>query len=572
MQMSLSSKVVGTLLGVFALYVVAAWLVLTHSHMPTFQSLERSNAVDQLRRVNAYIEAERSSIDLLVTDWAQWDDTMEFVLGHNEKFYDDHLAEGYLGELGMSFAAIYDHNDQLVWGEAYSPDGSVNDLELVFPAGITSDSPLLNPSDVDELMSGFVNTANGPAIVSSAAILWNEGGGIAGGHLIAGKVLCAERLKSISRTMLSTIDVLPSDTDLLSAEFQNAYEKMLSGKNLFSHVEQDGNVYGLYLMRDIEHQPLGMLRVALPASISNLGEKTLRNTIALLIVAALILTLTLWFALKGLLLQPIKQLTLALGGSGNCDSADNSSRYMLCAIKRMSESRVSKSKRGDEIGVLINAYHELSNSLMKSTLNVWRAAHIDRLTGLVNRRLFMDRAEDALVSASNNGKQKVSVLFLDLDNFKRINDTLGHSVGDQLLVAVASRLQSIVGTNSTVNFEDDRVNDIVARFGGDEFIVMLTDNSHAGEASVVAEKIVAAMAQPFFMGVHTCSIGACVGVAVYPDDAQRLGGLLSRADASMYEAKRAGKGSWRRFSSAESESPAEKCVTLYTEPPRIVNL
>lgn len=570
--MSLSGKVVGTLLGVFALYVVAAWLVLTHSHMPTFKSLERNNAVDQLRRVNAYIEAERSSIDLFVIDWAQWDDTMEFVLGRNDHFYDEQLAEGYLGELGMNFAAIYDRDDQLVWGEAYSTNGSVLDLEVFFPTGIKSDSPLLKPSDVDGLMSGFVNTANGPAIVSSAAILGNDGGGIPGGHLIVGKVLCADRLKSISRTMLSTIDVLPSDMDMLSAPFQNAYKNMSSGKNLFSHVEQDGNIYGLYLMRDIEYQPLGMLRVALPASISNLGEKTLRNTIALLVIAALLLTLTLWFALKGLLLQPIKQLTFALSCSGNCESADNSSRYMLSAIKRMNESRVSKSNRGDEIGVLITAYHELSNSLLKSTSIVWHAAHIDGLTGLVNRRLFMDRAEDALISARNNGKQKVSVLFLDLDDFKKINDTLGHSMGDQLLVAVASRLQSVVGTNSRISLEDDCVNDIVARFGGDEFIVMLTDNSRAGEASVVAEKIVAAMAQPFVIGTHTCSIGACVGVAVFPDDAQRLGGLLSLADASMYEAKRAGKGSWRRFSCAESESPAKKGVTPFTQPPHVVNL
>src|SRR3954447_1008407 len=159
-------------------------------------------------------------------------------------------------------------------------------------------------------------------------------------------------------------------------------------------------------------------------------------------------------------------------------------------------------------------------------------AYHDSLTGLANRTLFIDRVDEAL----RKPDPTVAVLFVDIDDFKTVNDTLGHTVGDQLLVAVAERLCSCV-----------RPSDTVARFGGDEFAVLLDRLDGPEDVVVVAERILAALAQRVPAGDEAVSVGASVGIATNHAEASRAGELIRDADVAMYEAKQQGKGRWARF-------------------------
>jgi diguanylate cyclase (GGDEF)-like protein len=159
-------------------------------------------------------------------------------------------------------------------------------------------------------------------------------------------------------------------------------------------------------------------------------------------------------------------------------------------------------------------------------------AYHDSLTGLANRTLFIDRVDEAL----RKPDPTVAVLFVDIDDFKTVNDTLGHTVGDQLLVAVAERLCSCV-----------RPSDTVARFGGDEFAVLLDRLDGPEDVVVVAERILAALAQRVPAGDEAVSVGASVGIATNHAEATRAGELIRDADVAMYEAKQQGKGRWARF-------------------------
>ncbi len=152
-------------------------------------------------------------------------------------------------------------------------------------------------------------------------------------------------------------------------------------------------------------------------------------------------------------------------------------------------------------------------------------AHYDSLTGLPNRLLFADRFTHALAQA-RRAKQLVGLLFLDLDGFKPVNDSLGHDVGDLLLKAAAQRLAGSV-----------RASDTVARLGGDEFTVILHDLNAVVGAAVVAQKILRAFAQPFVLQGREVSITASIGVTVYPLDGETIDGLLKKADTAMYRAK-----------------------------------
>jgi diguanylate cyclase len=154
----------------------------------------------------------------------------------------------------------------------------------------------------------------------------------------------------------------------------------------------------------------------------------------------------------------------------------------------------------------------------------------DPLTGTPNRTLMQDRLNQAISLAHRHGT-RVAVLFLDLDNFKRINDTLGHGVGDAVLRQVAHCLQTVV-----------RDSDAVSRHGGDEFLILLPEITQATDASMIATKILTALAQPTQIGDHTLRLGCCVGIALYPDDGMDATTLICRADTAMYHAKQHGRG------------------------------
>lgn len=156
-------------------------------------------------------------------------------------------------------------------------------------------------------------------------------------------------------------------------------------------------------------------------------------------------------------------------------------------------------------------------------------AHYDPLTGLANRALLANRMKTAIGNASRYSSL-LAVLFVDLDHFKPINDSLGHEIGDKLLKMVAGRMQSRV-----------RETDTVSRLGGDEFIILLSRIHAASDAARVAEKIIAALSQPYHIGQHELLLTASVGISIYPDSGKDASSLLRSADEAMYSAKEQGR-------------------------------
>jgi diguanylate cyclase (GGDEF)-like protein/PAS domain S-box-containing protein len=162
-------------------------------------------------------------------------------------------------------------------------------------------------------------------------------------------------------------------------------------------------------------------------------------------------------------------------------------------------------------------------------------AHHDGLTGLPNRLLCQIQLEHGIAYARRHCSL-LAVLFIDIDRFKQINDSLGHEAGDQVLTQFARRLQGCV-----------REVDTVARQGGDEFVIVLTEMHAAADAEGVAAKVLAALVAPFLIGQHSLAVAASIGMAVYPDDAADVDALIDKADLAMYASKRRGLGACQRY-------------------------
>jgi len=178
--------------------------------------------------------------------------------------------------------------------------------------------------------------------------------------------------------------------------------------------------------------------------------------------------------------------------------------------------------------------------------NLWFLAHQDSLTGLYNRHSLEDRLGQALATAQRE-KAPLAVMFIDLDRFKRINDSLGHSVGDALLVQVARRLLALT-----------RQSDIVARLGGDEFVVALTGIGAVSDAMAVAGKILHALERPYTIDGNVLHSTASIGVTLYPDDGASIGELMRNADTAMYHAKDGGRNAVQFFTPSMNTVAAER--------------
>jgi diguanylate cyclase (GGDEF)-like protein len=187
--------------------------------------------------------------------------------------------------------------------------------------------------------------------------------------------------------------------------------------------------------------------------------------------------------------------------------------------------------------LVVAAVHSqtMTEAAEHATVQMSIKAERDFLTGLPNRALLTDRLAQSIALAQRHRK-RVALMYLDLDNFKDINDSLGHSVGDQLLQSAARRLEACV-----------RHSDTVSRHGGDEFVVLLSEVEAAQDAAHAAEKLIKAMAEPHLIGDHRLRVTLSIGISLYPDDGDDVEAVLTNADTAMYHAKRDGRNNYKRF-------------------------
>lgn len=180
--------------------------------------------------------------------------------------------------------------------------------------------------------------------------------------------------------------------------------------------------------------------------------------------------------------------------------------------------------------------HDLLNEIMqRKQEGLFYLAHFDQLTNLPNRLLFMDRLLKAVADA-NRSKSAVGLLFIDLDNFKNFNDSMGHGFGDQILIAVANRLLGCI-----------REVDTVARLSGDEFVIIIEDMSNINDLDVLSNRILDSMKSPEEIMGRSVFVTASIGSAIYPQDSVNPNELILKADAAMYEAKRSGRNTHQHF-------------------------
>lgn len=215
-------------------------------------------------------------------------------------------------------------------------------------------------------------------------------------------------------------------------------------------------------------------------------------------------------------------------------SIDDVAKIIIDAGMQHMVSGFIATENGQYIGIA-NGHDLLNEITQRKQANLFYLAHFDQLTMLPNRLLFMDRLEVAITEAARKNSQ-IGLLYIDIDNFKNFNDSMGHGFGDALLTAAAARLSSCA-----------RESDTVARLSGDEFTILFETLNSARDLKVLCDRIVKAMKKPLEIMGTEVFITASIGTAVYPKDDIDPAGLLVKADAALYEAKRNGRNTYRHY-------------------------
>ncbi|NND91449.1 MAG: EAL domain-containing protein [Granulosicoccus sp.] len=291
------------------------------------------------------------------------------------------------------------------------------------------------------------------------------------------------------------------------------------------------------------HPDLLLIAVLPDKEFSAISIRLISSVASVVTIAILVTSLILFLLLRSLVVEPVRQLRSTAIAIGDGRSAELPKRNLL---------------RADEIGDLTKAFRDMQqklgtsmDALKQSHAKIEQLAYRDSLTGLANRRLFLDQLGAAIYQAASSHKQ-LAVLFLDLDDFKRINDTLGHEAGDELLQAVSDRLSGCIRDldhvfSSKCTASNELPAGSVARLGGDEFIILIHNLDDVSAVRRIAERVLRTLKDPLAIQNHRFVVGTSIGIATYPEHGDDVEQLIKHADMAMYDAKHTQKNSYRIY-------------------------
>lgn len=538
---SIRTRFIGIMAVMLILTAGMVYLILHTVMQDKINILEDKYIIENVERTKKEIFKEIEVLDTIVMDWAVWDNSYQFMIDKNPEYIKANLSEDTLNNLKVNIMLFIDNKGNLVHGEGYDLQKKENvpiDEALL---KYIKDHSLLQNNDVKYRKSGII-TLNGKDLIllSICPILTSAGEGPINGYIVLGANFTEKKIADIGEELNSEIKL----TFLKDFEYDRKFFDLKDDKIQIDAVS-DQKIIGRAFLDDIDGKHLLLLSIEKNRDINNIGEAGIKATLWLLLglffLFAIIITVILD---RGILLRfqelsndirkigEGKDLSVRLKRQNIDDEltdVSNEINGMLGALER-SQLFLSKSE-----SALKKAIEKLQDEVLeheKTQEQIKYIAYHDTLTGLPNRNLLNELLVHSITLAERNNKC-MAVLFLDIDGFKMINDSKGHGMGDQILQEVAERLLKTL-----------RKSDVIARHGGDEFIVIIEELDNCSGVELIANKIINCFQEPFHLENQDYFLTTSVGVAVYPADGQTPDMLIKNADIAMYKAKENGKNQY----------------------------
>ena len=552
--------------------VVAGWGisdVALKSSINGFKDIEHERAEVDVTRVHEAFQNNIVALHTKSADWANWDDTYAFVADRNPAYIESNLAVESLRSIRIDLLMILDAKGQTIKavgvpnaeGKVPEPD-RINEILLA--------NKLLDPT---KDKSGFVTLGDQAVMLSIRPVFPTNIDKPSRGYIVFG-----QRLNDAVQSDLRRLTRQPTHFRVLGKAERMAADanpRITDGALPQVKVLSENELVGSTIASDLLGQPGLVLETKLTRRVLAYGKTVGRDIVIRVLGIATLAAIFFVLMIERLVITRVRSLHDQLSAVGadvdgtrvSLDGRDELAllatqvNTMLARIERgsrdlrSSEERMRLhnenlehivAERTREIEASARALREseerlrLQNENLEQlvearTQEIEHQAFHDKLTGLPNRALFMNRLNFAMTKARRDSTG-TAVMFIDLDNFKLINDSLGHDRGDQLLIAVAARLNESV-----------RAGDTVSRLGGDEFTVILEGINSAADTEEVADRVLASLRKPIKLGTSEIFTGASIGIALSTDGRISAQDLLKHADVAMYRAKETGKSAYVVF-------------------------
>lgn len=493
--------------------LLVSYLILKSVVAPAFTQLESSNARENASRVRSAIRAEFERLSSINIDWSSWDSAYEYALGNNPQFVPENMTDDVLDYLRVDWMSFVDDQKQTLL-ERY---GRGQDGRPLSKTSLLAGQPplhedLLQHSTSDGTQT-VIPTGHGPMLISSFPILRNEGQGYPAGTLILGRLMSEAFVDQVSKLTEVNFSVFPAGEQPQSCP--------------------EGQRCDTETVTDINGDPVAILQVHTPSSITSLGASQLDMALKLLALTGLAYLLSVSWLMRRIILVPMSKLAEHIRNVTR--TGDLTQRLYL--------------KQRDEIGIVVGNLNAMTNSLERADNQIRRLAYNDALTGLPNRRELDDQLRQILDKQVSEGPEGrgLTLLFIDLDRFKRVNDLLSHEAGDELLVAAARRLRACLRIKERPSDPPAETDKLLARIGGDEFVLAIFEEFDAGAMRGIAKRIIERLEKPFSIKGEMVSISASIGISAFPRDAEDAKTLMRNADTAMYRAKEVGGGTYHIY-------------------------
>jgi len=499
---SLRTKTIISLSVVAIFMILSIFFVLQTAMMSRILELENRYVTEHVQRTLNSIDGETERLASIAQDWAVWDDTYSFIIEGDESYIRRNALDlSTFANLQIDMMAFVSRSGEYIF--ASETDIAEENIIPVSPS-ITEymkNTPLLRNIDPDYKMQGLIMLPEGPMLIASSPILTSNGAGPVAGNLIIGIKLDEAEISQLSNQLQLPIAI----------KNLGSLEQIKSNANdtgVFVEDKQQNKITGYSVLNDVAGQPALVASITMNREISLIGQKGIAVVFTIMISVSLFCGFIILLFLNKHILSRLSQLVAEVRHIGMDESfstrlkpgkmhdeiqlVSEEINLMMDELEKAHQRLLKTDEDLRSINVnLENRVEERTSELttvnkklekeiserMKAEETIKHLAFHDYLTGLPNRLYFLNHLSD-IIHQSNCCEKALAIMFLDLDGFKMVNDTWGHTTGDQLLKEVSSRLTEVAGKY-----------DIVARMGGDEFIFLIDNIANTECIQNVSQKI-----------------------------------------------------------------------------------
>ncbi len=521
------------------IYSYSSWFL-----MKSFSDLEREDALDDIQRAEMGFAQMSTDLHVKTVDWASWDNSYKFMLDRNSAFINSNLVDSSIKAMQIDVISYIDLQGKLFCSK---PVKRLAKIEAPSPADILAkvgvERILASQSSDSSGLHGLILLKECPMLFSVRPVFSTKGKGPCRGWVLFGRYFDSSALKDLALRTRTNIQIWDRKSKELPQDVRLALINIKSSSTSLIRPMNSELVAGYNQLFDSEGKPLLVIRVAKQRLIYNQGILSVQYLMQFILFATFVFSGMILATLEFFIFSRLSKLTTQVKNIGvNSEQShvylqgNDELKLLADTINGMlmTLDATSEDLRGSEMK--LREYNEnLERTVHERTEQIEHQAFHDALTGLPNRALFMDRLQLAQAKAQRT-QSPISVIFIDLDNFKMVNDTLGHEAGDQLLKSIADLILPCV-----------RIGDTVARLGGDEFTILLEEVSSVEIAIGVAKKVLDALSFAICVANQEIFASASLGIAFQDREFEACDSLLRNADTAMYEAKTTGKSDYLLF-------------------------